>query len=266
MNYIALTFWDLAFASGLIFLHGAISLMFRLGIGKQLIINALRMCVQLSMIGFVLRFIFAQDSIWWTAGLGLIMVLVAGREIFARQSRAFTGQWTYGLATLSMMFAATLVLLYALNVLVKPEPWYAPRYALPLFGMLLGNTMTGISLGLETLITTVARSRAGIEARLALGATRWQAMAEPLQVALRSGMMPIVNAMAASGIVSLPGMMTGQILAGVEPVEAVKYQILIMFLIGGTTALGVLLAVSGASWRLTDDRDRLRLDRLRKAG
>jgi putative ABC transport system permease protein len=149
---------------------------------------------------------------------------------------------------------------------VKPEPWYAPRYALPLFGMLLGNTMTGISLGLETLITTVARSRTAIEARLALGATRWQAMAEPLQVALRSGMMPIVNAMAASGIVSLPGMMTGQILAGVEPVEAVKYQILIMFLIGGTTALGVLLAVSGASWRLTDDRDRLRLDRLRKAG
>ena len=266
MNYIELTYLDLVFASLLIFVHGAVSLAFKLGMGNQLIISAARMCVQLGLIGFVLRFIFAQNSFWWTAGLGLIMVLMAGREIFARQSRAFTGGWTYGLGTLAMMFAATTVLVFALTGLVKPDPWYAPRYALPLFGMLLGNTMTGISLGLETLITNVSRGRMGIEARIALGASRWQAMAEPVQGALRAGMMPIINAMAASGIVSLPGMMTGQILAGVEPVEAVKYQVLIMFLIGGTTAMGVLLAVTGATWRVTDERHRLRIDRLRKAG
>jgi len=265
VNYIVLTYWDLALAASLIFVNGAVSLAFRLGIGKHLIISALRMCVQLGLIGFVLKFIFAQGSFWWTAGLGLVMVLLAGREIFARQSRPFIGPWTYGLGTMSMMFAATFVLVFALAGLVKPDPWYAPRYALPLFGMLLGNTMTGISLGLETLISTVTRSRAAIEARIALGATRWQAMNEPMQGALRAGLIPIINAMAASGIVSLPGMMTGQILAGVEPVEAVKYQVLIMFLIGGTTALGVLLAVGGACWRLTDTRHRLRLDRLHDA-
>ncbi|MGI9481531.1 MAG: ABC transporter permease, partial [Hyphomicrobiales bacterium] len=190
MSYIQLTYLDLVFASLLIFLHGAISLAFRLGMGSQLVISAARMCVQLGLIGFVLRFIFAQNSLWWTAGLGLIMVLVAGREIFARQSRTFTGAWTYGLGTLAMMFAATSVLVFALTGLVKPEPWYAPRYALPLFGMLLGNTMTGISLGLEMLITNVSRGRAAIEAHIALGATRWQAMAEPVQGALRAGMMP----------------------------------------------------------------------------
>jgi putative ABC transport system permease protein len=129
--------------------------------------------------------------------------------------------------------------------------------------MILGNTMTGISLGLDTLTRTVKRERPAIEARIALGHSRRQALLEPVRDALKTGSMPIVNAMAASGIVSLPGMMTGQILAGVEPVEAVKYQIMIMFLIAGATALGVLLAVVSAAWRLTDDRHRLRLDRLR---
>ena len=100
------------------------------------------------------------------------------------------------------------------------------------------------------------------EARLALGCTRWQALHEIQRQALRTGMMPIVNAMAATGVVSLPGMMTGQILGGVDPTEAVKYQILIMFLIAGSTGLGVMLATFGAVRRLTDARDRLRLDRL----
>jgi putative ABC transport system permease protein len=85
-----------------------------------------------------------------------------------------------------------------------------------------------------------------------------------LRTALRDGMMPIINAMSAAGIVSLPGMMTGQILAGAEPTEAIKYQILIFFLIAGATALGVLVAVCGGAWRLTDSRHRLRLDRLRR--
>ena len=77
--------------------------------------------------------------------------------------------------------------------------------------------------------------------------------------------MPIINSMAATGIVSLPGMMTGQILSGVDPTEAVKYQLLVMFLIGGATGLGVLLATFGSVWRLTDERHRLRLERLTNA-
>ena len=80
--------------------------------------------------------------------------------------------------------------------------------------------------------------------------------------ALRTGLMPIVNAMAATGLVALPGMMTGQILSGVDPVEAVKYQTLIMFLIAGGTGFGALTAVLAGAWRITDKRHRLRLDRL----
>ena len=125
--------------------------------------------------------------------------------------------------------------------------------------------MTGISLGLHTLTTGLVRDRAAVEARLMLGATRREALLPATRSALRSAMMPIVNSMAATGLVSLPGMMTGQILAGIEPVEAVKYQLLIMFLIAGGTGLGAVAAVLAAGCRLTDNRHRLRLDRLAPA-
>jgi putative ABC transport system permease protein len=128
--------------------------------------------------------------------------------------------------------------------------------------MILGNTMTGISLGLDVLTKGLVRDRAAVEARLALGDNRYHALLPVTRDALRSGLMPTVNAMAAMGLVSLPGMMTGQILAGVEPVDAVKYQLLVMFLIVGGTGLGTLVAVVGGGYRLTDHRHRLRLDRL----
>ena len=128
--------------------------------------------------------------------------------------------------------------------------------------MILGNTMTGISLGLDVLITGLVRERAAIEACLALGGTRYQAVLPVVRDALRSGFTPIMNSMAAIGLVSLPGMMTGQILAGVEPVDAAKYQLLIMFLIAGGTGLGTLAAVLGGAHLLTDQRHRLRLDRI----
>lgn len=262
MNYVSLSYFDLALAATLVLINGGLSMLFALGIERRLLISAFRMCVQLGAIGFVLTFVFAQSSLAWTIVLGLVMVLFAGREVFARQTSVFTGLWTYGLGTTTMLIAATSVLIIALGALIQPEPLYAPRYALPLLGMLLGNTMTGISLGLDTLMQTTRRERSAIEARIALGHTRNEALRAPVRAAMRTGSMPIVNAMAASGVVSLPGMMTGQILAGVEPVEAVKYQIMIMFLIAGATSLGVVLAVRGAAWRLTDDRHRLRLDRL----
>ena len=128
--------------------------------------------------------------------------------------------------------------------------------------MILGNTMTGISLGLDVLTNGVVRERAAVEACLALGATRYQALLPVMRDALRSALMPTINGMAAIGLVSLPGMMTGQILAGVEPIDAVKYQLLIMFLIAGGTGLGTLAAVMGGARLLTDGRHRLRLDRI----
>ncbi len=262
MSYISLSYWDLALAAVLILANGLISLWFRLGLEKSLLINTARMLVQLSLIGFVLKFIFAQTSPLWTIGWALLMILVAGREVMARLTTRLKGWWGYGIGTTTMFFVSSFTTLLAVGLIIGPDPWYAPRYILPILGMVLGNTLSGISLGVETLITTLKRERSSVEARIALGHKRFEAIDEPLRQALKTGMMPIINAMAASGIVSLPGMMTGQIMAGADPVEATKYQILIMFLIAGATASGTLLSVVGSVWRLTDDRGRLRLDRL----
>ena len=130
--------------------------------------------------------------------------------------------------------------------------------------MLLGNTMNGIAIAMDRLTQAAWDQHGVIEARLMLGECGDEAISDLRRRAIRSGMIPIINAMAAAGVVSLPGMMTGQILAGAAPVEAVKYQILIMFLIAAGTGLGTLVAVSIGSRHLFDERQRLSLDRLRQ--
>jgi putative ABC transport system permease protein len=190
------------------------------------------------------------------------MIGFAGHESVARLGRKFRGPWGHGIGTASVLIAATLITSYVLTIQVQPEPWYNPRYAIPLLGMVLGNTLTGVSLGLNTLTTTADRERVAIEAQLALGATIWRAMRPTLREAMRSGLIPIINAMVATGLISIPGMMTGQILAGASPETAIRYQALVMFMIAGGTGLGVFAAVYAGTWRLTDARHRLRLDRL----
>ena len=262
MNFISLSYTDLVLASLLLLVGGVASLYLRLGLERQLGIAALRMVVQLMLIGLILKALFALVSPLWTGMAALFMVLMAGREVMARQKRNFTGFWSYGLGTSSLMLAGTIVTVLALTTQVRPDPWFDPRYAIPLLGMILGNTMNGVSIGLDRLLTTATHERQAVEARLALGHDRLRAFRPLVMDACRGGLMHIVNAMSAAGVVSLPGMMTGQILAGIDPTEAVKYQILIMFLLAGSTGIGVLTAVIAAVYRLTDGRHRLRLDRL----
>ncbi len=264
-GYIALSYWDLVIASGFLVLNGALSIWLKLGLERRLAVAMLRMVVQLLLVGYLLKSLFAIQSPWLTAGVALFMLLFAGREIRSRQDRKIAGFWGYGIGTGAMAVAAITITVIGLSAMIRPEPWWGPRYSLPLLGMVLGNAMTGISLALDTLHTSVKREKPAIEAQLLLGATKWEAMRPFTRRALRSGFMPIINSMAATGVVSLPGMMTGQILSGVEPTEAVKYQLLVMFLIGGSTGLGVLMAAFGSLYRLSDGRDRLRLDRLTQA-
>ena len=262
MNVIALTPLDLILAGGLVILLAILSILMQLGVAKRLLIAALRTTVQLMLIGLVLNTLFANVHLVWVSMLAMVMLLVAGREVMARQHRRFGGIWGYGLGTLSMFVSAFATTIFALLVIVGTEPWYEPQYAIPLLGMMLGNTMNGVSLALDRLTTSAWQQRGVIEARLTLGQEWRVAVGDITRESARVGMIPIINAMAAAGIVSLPGMMTGQILSGTPPMEAVKYQILIMFMI----AAGTGFATMAASWigarRLFDERCRLRLDRL----
>jgi len=261
-SYIALTYWQLAAASVFVLIDAALSVFFGLRVHRSLLFAAIRMVVQLALVGLVLTTLFSIVSLLWTGLAALVMVLFAGHEAAQRQERRLSGWWSYGLGTSCMMMSSVVVTVFALMTAVRPNPWYDPRYAIPLLGMILGNCMTGVGLGLNTLTTSLAGRRAGVEAQLMLGASKQVATAPVMREALRSALMPVINSMAATGVVSLPGMMTGQILGGVPPAEAVKYQILVMFLIAGGTGLGAVTAVLGGVYRLTDARHRLRLDRL----
>jgi len=264
-NYIALSYVDIALASVFLLLNGALSLWLRLGVARSLAFAAARMVVQLLLVGLLLKSLFAIQSPWLTLLVALFMAGFAAREIWARQNRRLRGWKGLAIGGGAMGASVGVVVLMALVVLVQPAPWWSPRYALPLLGMIMGNAMTGISLALDTLHTALTREQRAIEAQLLLGANKWEAMRPFLRQAMRAGFMPSINGMAAIGVVSLPGMMTGQILSGVDPNEAVKYQLVVMFLIAGATGLSVILATLGSARALSDERHRLRLDRLGKA-
>ena len=262
MNVISLSPFDLSMAAVLVLVLAFVSIMLKLGLASRIVIAAIRTVVQLLLIGLVLKALFAQVNLLYVAALSIFMLLVAGREVMARQQRKFGGLWGYGLGTLSMFISSFTLTVYALVVIVSTDPWYTPQYAIPLLGMMLGNTMTGVSLALDKLTTTAWQQRTVIEARLILGQDWRTAIGDITRDSVRIGMIPMINAMAAAGIVSLPGMMTGQILSGTDPLEAVKYQILIMFLITAGTGFSAMLATWIGARHLFDDRQRLRLDRL----
>ena len=204
-SYISLTHGDLLLASIFLAMNAVFSILLRLRLERQLIVSALRMITQLFVVGLVLKTIFTLSSPWLTLLTAAVMVTFAGREIWARQDRRLHGAWGVGLGGTSMLLAGMIVTVFALTMQVQPTPWWSPQFALPLFGMILGNTMTGVSLGLDTLHTALHRERAAIEARLLLGSTRWEAVSAAHQRALRSGFTPIINSMAATGVVSLAG-------------------------------------------------------------
>ncbi|GAB0147910.1 iron export ABC transporter permease subunit FetB [Marichromatium gracile] len=263
MTLISLTPLDLSLAAVLILLLAGVSWRLRLGVERRVLVAALRSAIQLSLIGLVLKVLFAQSSLSLIAPVALVMLAVAGWEVMQRQRRRYRGPWGYGIGAVSMFLSSFGVTFLALTLVIGVDPWYQPQYLIPLLGMLLGNTMNGIAIALDNLTRHAWEARARIEARLLAGADWGEAIGEVRREAIRSGLIPIINSMASAGLVSLPGMMTGQVLAGSPPLEAARYQILIMFLIAGGTGLGSIFAVWAGSRRLFDDRQRLRLDRLK---
>ncbi len=261
MNPPPVSAWELAAASGLVLANAGLSVLFEAGLARTLVVAAIRAIVQLVFVGFVLNAVFALQSPWLVGAVVLAMLAIAGFEIQSRQERRLRGVWRYGLGAGITLFATLLVGAFAV-AMVQPRPLYDPHVVIPLVGILLGSVMNGVSISLNAFNGGVVRERQAIEAQLALGATRSRAL-KPLQrSALRGGMIPVVNQMSAAGIITLPGMMSGQILAGMNPLEAAKYQALVLLLLSAGAALGAFATVWVATRRITDERHRLRLDRL----
>ncbi len=237
-DYIHLGNWQLGFAAMLILANLAISVGLRLGLARSLLVASIRMVVQLLLVGFILESVFALQTPLPVIGIGLVMAALAGLAAVSRTRRRFPG--VYWNSLLSVLGASFVITGAAMLGILNVHPWYLAQYAIPLLGMVLGNILNGISLALDRFMEGVAREGSLLESNLALGATRWEAAHPLINDSLRVGMIPTINSMMVMGVVSLPGMMTGQLLAGVLPTAAVRYQIVIMFMIAAATALGTL--------------------------
>jgi putative ABC transport system permease protein len=262
-DYLELSPLQVALAAALVLINGTISWLLQLGLGRRLLIASVRTVVQLLLTGWILRYVFQWNSPWVVIGLGSAMACIAGLSATNRVRRRYAGLRLD--SVLAMWVSSWVVTSLTLTAIVPAEPWYTARYAIPLLGMILGNTLNGISLGIDRFTEELAARRDVIETWLSLGATRWEAARDSIREAVRSGMVPTINAMLVVGIVSLPGMMTGQILAGADPVQAVLYQIVIMFVIAAGTGLGCILAVLQAFYRFFNADHQFLQDRIPEA-
>jgi len=262
MNSLSIGPEGLAIAASLLLVAALVSLVLQLSLERSVFVAGVRTTVQLLLVGMLLSFVFRVDSWPLVLAILLSMVVNAGVAGVRRTSRRYQGIYLDGLLAVSV--SCVTVTFVVTELVLKVEPWYHARYLIPLMGMVLGNTLTGLSLALDRILNDFELRRAEVEGWLALGATGFEACRPLIKDAARTGMIPILNVMSVAGIVSLPGMMTGQILAGADPMQAVQYQIVVMFMIAAAASLGALLASLLAYRRLISDAHQLALHRLHK--
>lgn len=230
---------QLALSAVLLLLTGLVSAALGLGLLRPLLVGGIRAAVQLLAVGAVLHVVFGWVS-WWAVAL-VVTGMTGVATLSVRSRQPSVRRFPQTLSFLAMWLSTVVVAIIVLAVVVRAEPWYTPRVAIPICGMLLGNSMNAIALSLESLYRMARDRRDSIETLLALGATPWEAIRPCVREAVRLGMMPSINALVVVGLVSLPGMMTGQILGGANPRDAVRYQIVVMYMITAATGLGCLL-------------------------
>ncbi|WP_201585462.1 ABC transporter permease [Psychrobacter sp. HII-4] len=237
---IFLTYGDIALASSLILIVLMVSWRLRLHLTKTLLMAALRTVVQLSFIGLILAWVFAREQWYEVLSILTIMTLIAGSAAKNRVKRRYKGLFIDTLLAVSV--SAVLVTAIAILVILEVQPWYTPQFVIPILGLILGNSLTAISLTSNQLINAFYEQQARIEMMLSLSATSFEAVHEQIRTAIINGMTPTLNSMLVVGVVSLPGMMTGQILAGADPTQAIRYQIVTMFLICVSSTLGCTIS------------------------
>lgn len=232
---------ELALASLFIVATGAVTVALHLGVAKDLAIASLRTYLQLLALGFVLRWVFASDTPLLVLAILGVMLVAATRIVLKRSPDAPRGLFA---STLVSLAVTGLAITFAVTgLVVRVDPWWHARYVIPIGGMVIGNSMSGIALALERVFADMDSRSDEILALTALGATPWEAARPSVRTALRAGLIPGINTLAAVGIVFIPGMMAGQVLAGTDPLVAAPYQIVVMLMVATADVLGSVVAV-----------------------
>ena len=191
---------------------------------SELLLSTARMVVQLLLVGYVLVLLFKVENVW--AGLGVVAFMVLVSSWIAVRTVKDGRMKFYGDAVLAVGVGGGLILALVLLGVMGLDPWYQPKYVIPIAGMIFSNAMTAVTLSSERFMAERLGGKSVVEAR---------------NVAWNASLIPQVNAFLAVGLVSLPGMMTGQILAGASPLDAVRYQIMVMAMVMGSAGFAVAI-------------------------
>jgi putative ABC transport system permease protein len=218
-----ISFLDLIWVFIPVFIVIAIFLRWSMGI-QSMLHGFVRMFVQLVLIGYALTFIFNADQPMIIIGILCIMLGAAG--MIALRPVRVKRRSLYLKAVAAISLGGILTLVIVTQAVISLEPWYEPRYVIPLAGMIFANSMNAVSLGAERFESEFEREKDYFKARAS---------------ALKTALIPITNSLFAVGIVSLPGMMTGQILSGVSPLIAARYQIMVMCMVFGSAGISSAL-------------------------
>lgn len=257
MSYVALSLPQLAVSLLFVAVACAVSWRFRLGLGGSLAVGAVRAAAQLVAIGYFLTFLFARAQAWLALTVLVAMLLIAATTSARRIEHGPGARALVPYALAAVAGGAAVALLPAFAFIFRPRPWFEPRYLVPIGGMMMSSAMNVVAQVFERVFAMARSERAVIEQLLALGASPAQATATHTRAALRSALTPTINGLVTVGLVALPGMMTGQILSGVAPPQAVRYQIVIMYQLVAVAAVSGSLAAFFARRMLFTPRDQL---------
>lgn len=250
-DLIKLDIVDLVFAVGLMAIALGLSVWEKLGLELNLALATGRTILQLIVLGYVLDFIFAVDNVW--AVVGILTIILTITAIVARNRISQKIPLLLPLVWVVIFTSTSLTLLYTNFLIIQPDRWYEPRYLIPLGGILIGNAMNAGAVAGERLVNSINQFPTEIETHLSLGATPQQAVSQYRKDAIKAAFVPTLNQMMLIGMVTIPTFTSGQLLAGVSALEAVSYEILIIFMVAVVNLLTAIFVTKGLCRQFFND-------------
>lgn len=277
-QYIAISNSSLAISAAAMLVVAIIALLYKLNITRSILLGTVRSFAQLTIMGNVLGWIFDVRQWYLTVLMLIVMLFFATIDSYKRIDFRFEpkcplkglrrlvkqcGQKTFWYCLSSMVMGCIAPLAFMFYIVVRVSPWYNPQYIIPMSAMVISNTMTAISICLNTYGNELRLRLLEVETKLSLGARPSKAIELIRKNAVKAGLIPTINVLMVLGIVKLPGMMTGQILGGVAPVESVRYQLLVMYVISASTAISLFILAALTQRAVFNDREQIRYSLLK---